>query len=274
MIHFAPEPSGRAVFEAFLRRLLDADWQDPQGPLRLSQNLILADLASSTFFQNTRVLLTALTESNGTVATATGNLNRVFVRQMFDRITLPKPGRESTLAVCKVINEPDVWPLHLARIVGECAGLITRRNKRAQLTRSGRELLPDEQAGSLFRKLFLAYFRKFDLHYDFHLRDVPGIQQTMAVILWRIDTVARNWVPVRGLAPELLLPGVLNQLRQAMLSTYDTEEWILAGYVLEPLWDLGLLERRKASEWPSITDKDHIRVTPLWRKFISFENIP
>jgi hypothetical protein len=28
MIHFAPEPSGRAAFDAFLRRLLAADWGD------------------------------------------------------------------------------------------------------------------------------------------------------------------------------------------------------------------------------------------------------
>ena len=129
-------------------------------------------------------------------------------------------------------------------------------------------------AGSLFRKLFLAYFRKFDLQYGFPLRDVPGIQQTMAVILWRLDTVARDWVSVRGLAPRLLLPGVLTQLRQAMLSPYDTEEWIVAGYVLEPLWDFGLLERRKPSEWRVVTEHDFIRVTPLWRRFISFAMVP
>jgi hypothetical protein len=102
---------------------------------------------------------------------------------------------------------------------------------------------------------------------------VPGIQETMAVVLWRLDTVARDWVSVRGLAPQLLLPGVLAQLHQAMTSTYDTEEWILAGYVLKPLSDLGLLERRKASKWPGITEKDTIRVTALWRKFISFEQV-
>jgi len=47
-------------------------------------------------------------------------------------------------------------------------------------------------------------------------------------------------------------------------------EWILAGYVLDPLFDFGLIERQKSSEWPSITDKDKIRITPLWRKFIGF----
>jgi hypothetical protein len=274
MIQFSPEPSGREASDVFLRSLLAADWQNPQGPLRLSPNLALADLTSAPFFQNTRVLLAALSDSDGTPATATGNLNRVFVRQLFDRISLPQTARQSTLAVCKVINEFDVWPLHLARIVSECAGLVARRKKRFQLTRLGQTLLPDAQAGALFLRLFLAYFRKFDLHYDFHLREVPGIQQTMAVILWRLDAIAGDWVPVRGLAPQLLLPGVMAQLHQAMAYPHDTEEWILTGYVLDPLFDLGLIERRKATEWPNITEHDSIRVTPLWRKFISFAKLP
>ncbi len=79
MIHIAPEPSGSERFNALLRRLLTADWEDPGGPIRLSQTLRLEDLVSTTFFQNARVLLAALAESGGTAATATGNLNRVFV---------------------------------------------------------------------------------------------------------------------------------------------------------------------------------------------------
>jgi hypothetical protein len=274
MIQFSPELSGREGSDAFLRNLLAADWQNPQGPLRLNPNLAFADFKSASFFQNTRVLLTALTDSDATLATATGNLNRVFVRQLFDRIAMPLPARESTLAVCKTINELDVWPLHLARIVSQCAGLIARRNKRFQLTRLGQSLLPEAQAGALFLRLFLAYFRKFDLHYDFHLRDVPGIQQTMAVILWRLDATAGDCVPVRGLAPQLLLPGVLAQLHRAMAYPHDTEEWILAGYVFEPLHDFGLIERQEPTEWPSITEHDFIRVTPLWQKFISFAALP
>lgn len=55
-----------------------------------------------------------------------------------------------------------------------------------------------------------------------------------------------------------------------MVSQYDTEEWILAGYLLNPLFDLGFIERKKKSEWPSVTEKDEIRLTALWRKFIGF----
>ena len=36
------------------------------------------------------------------------------------------------------------------------------------------------------------------------------------------------------------------------------------------MFDFGLIERQKSGEWPSVTEKDEIRITPLWRKFIGF----
>jgi hypothetical protein len=270
MIEFASEPAGPEAFDAFVRRLLVANWEQPDGLLRLSADLKRSDLAGADFLLNTRVFLSALAQEDGAPATATGNLNRAFVSKMFDRLELPDPYRNSIRHVCKVINEVDLWPLHLVRVICECAGLVVRRHKHFQLSKVGRALLPDNQAGALFRKVFLAYFRRFDLHYDFHLRDVPGIQQTMAVILWRLDVVARDWMPVRGLAREILLPGVFLQLHQAMTYPHDTEEWILAGYILDPLFDLGLIERKTRGQWPSVTETDVIRVTALWRQFIQF----
>lgn len=270
MIQFVPEPHGREALDAFLRRLLVADWKAPEGPLRLSADLSLADLAKADFFLNARLFLAALAEEDGAPATATGNLNRVFVGQMFDRLKLLLPYRETIQSYSKVVNEQDVWPLHLARVVSECARLVTRRKKRFHLTKAGRALLPEDQAGTLYRALLLAYFRRFDLRYDFHFRDVPGIQATMAVILWRLDTAARDWTPVRGLAPHILLPLVLSQMHETMAYAYDTEEWILAGYVLDPLFDLGLIETKKSGEWSNVMETDVIRVTALWHKFIRF----
>jgi hypothetical protein len=251
-------------------RLLLANWEDPGGPLRLSESLTLADLAGAVFFANARLFLAALAEDDGVPATASANLNRAFVGRMFSEMVFPQVHRESLLRVSKVINEQDVWPLHLVRVICQCAGAVALRKKRFRLTKAGRALLPDDRAGALYRRLFLAYFRKFDLLYDFRFREAPGIQHTMAVILWRLDTVARGWAPVQGLAPNVLLPGVLEQMRQAMVSPYDKEEWILAGYVLNPLLRLGLIERRKGGEGSHVTEEDSIRVTALWRKFIGF----
>jgi hypothetical protein len=270
MREFSQESADYLVLESFCRSLLDADWEDANSPLRLSQDLAPADLIPSIFLQNTRTLLTELAESEGTAATATGNLNRVFVRRMFDRMSLAQPTRESLLSVCKVMNETDVWALHIVRIVNEIAGLVCRRKKQFQITRLGRELLTDSAAGLLFRKLFITYFQKFDLQYDFPWRKVPGIQQTMAVILWRVGVVARDWVSVHGLAPQILMPNVLTQIHKAMAYPGDKEGWILSGYVLEPLFEFGLIERQKSGEWPGINEDDVIRVTPPWRKFISF----
>ena len=271
MINLAPEPGGPKAFDAFVLRLLQTDWESATGPMRLSASLTLSDLGDAPFLQHTRVLLAGLATDQGTPATATGNLNRAFVGKLFDRLALAKPYRDSIRSVCKVINEQDLWPLHLARVVAELAHLVTRRNKRFQLTRAGQELLTDDQAGALYRRVFLAYFRRFDLQYDFRFRKVPLIQQSMAVILWRLDTVAREWSPMRGLARQILMQSVFGQLHAAMTFPHDTEEWILAGYVLEPLFDLGLIERKSRSKFTAFEKADHIRTSALWRKFISFE---
>ena len=265
---------GLPAFEHFLRYLLAARWELPGGPIQFSDALALKELAEAPLFLNARLLLETLAADGGTPATATGNLNRVFVRRMFDAMTLPKPFRESTLRVCKVINEPDVWRLHEARIVCGCAGLLGCRKKRFSVTKLGRELLAEERAGELYRKLFIAYFRNYNLEYQFRLRSVPGIQETMAVILWRLDAVARDWTPVSGLPEQVLLPSVHQQLRATMISPHDKEEWILSGYVLNALCDFGLIELKNPGELPGIDEKDHIRLAPLWSRFITFFDIP
>jgi hypothetical protein len=235
----------------------------------LSVDLSLADIAKAEFFLNARLFLAALVEEDGAPATATGNLNRAFVGRMFDRLEIPPSARQSITHCCKVLNELDLWALHSVRLVSQCARLVARRKKRFYVTKAGRALLPDDQAGALYHALFLTYFRRFDLGY-LQLRDVPGIQKTVAPIFWRLDTVARDWTPVCGLAPCILLPDVLNEMQEAMASPYDSEEWILATYLLNPLLDFGLIETKKHGEWPGVTEKDVIRVTLLWKKFIRF----
>jgi hypothetical protein len=254
----------------YIQKLLIADWKQTDGPLRLAGDLPLSAFAEADFFNNLRVFLAALDANGGTPTTATGNLNREFVGLMFERLKLDRPYRNSIRTVCKVVNELDLWPLHLVRVIGECAGLVARRRKRFQLTKLGRSLLPDSQAGPLFRNVFIAYFRRFDLRYDCRMRDVPGIQQTISVVLWRLDELVEKNFPVRGLAVQVLLPGVMNQLRRAMTSEYDREDQIFAGYVLNPLRRLGLLETKGRGEWPCVEVEDVIRTTPLWRKFIQF----
>lgn len=273
MIQFTAESGSPESFDDFLCDLLVANWESPDSPLRLSADVGLADLAEADFFFNARLFLTTLAEEGGTPTTMTGNLNRAFVGRIFDRLKLSSLSRKSIQDFCRVLNELDLGALHFARIVSECARLVARRKKRFHVTKAGRALLPDDQAGALYRALFIAYFRRFDLRY-LQLRDVPGIQATVAASLWRLDSVARDWTPVRGLAGCILLPGVLHEMHMAMTYPHDSEEWIVIGYLLDPLLDFGLIETKKRSEWPSVTEKDDIRITALWKKFIRFTRNP
>ncbi len=257
----------------FLVELLRADWEDADGPLRLRADLPLAELERAPHFQNARILLGALIEENGTATTATGNLNRKFAERMFEEMRMPGIWREMARRYNKVFNEADVRDLSLLREVCQYGGLLGRRQKRFRATARGRALVAEDQAGRLYRHLFLTFFRKLDLRSVFLFRDVPGIQETLAVILWRLDLLGRDWTPVSGLAELVLLPPVLEQLRAAMVSEHDTEEWILCGYVLEPLLDFGLIERQKGDEW-SLGKEDTIRLTPLWRRFLQFPLAP
>lgn len=258
----------------FLSELLQADWEEADGPLRLRADLQLAELERAPHFQNARILLQKLVKEKGAATTAAGNLTRSFAGQMLEVMHMPRIWRESTRSVNRVINEADVRDLQLLREVCQMGGLIARRQKRFRATARARALLADDQAGALYRHLFLTFFRELDLRSVFHFRDVPGIQATLAVTLWRLDLLARDWIAIRGLAEEVLLPPVLEQLRAAMFSEFDTEEWILSGYVLESLLDFGLIERQKESEWPCLDEKDAIRVTHLWRRFLQFPPPP
>jgi len=281
MIMPASPPDPHVALQRYVTALLAADWTDPAGPLRLNDNLAPSQLAHAPFFLNVRSLLRTLDADGGTPATATGNLNRAFVWRMFERMAMHDDYRESFRHHYKALNEQELNPLHLVRIVCECGRLIAKRNKRFTITRRGRELLPDDQAGALYRHLFVAHFREFNLGYRFHLRDVAGIQETMAVILWRLAHVARDWTPVQGLAEQVLIPPVFAQLRAAQTHPMDTDEWILAGYALNPLLDFGLIEKQPAGDlprsgrgWPGCDDKDHIRVTALFHRFLSFPDEP
>lgn len=174
---------GLDALNRFLKALHDADWEAPDGVIRFSSDLPLAELGGATFLHNARVFLRALAEEGGAAATTAGNLNRVFVGRRLEQLTLSAAHRESTRRVCKVINEMDGWPLHEARVVAELGRLVARRDRRFVLTKLGRDLLPDERAGALFRHLFIMFFRKLDLRYVARFRDVPEIQQTMAITL-------------------------------------------------------------------------------------------
>ncbi len=64
MISDNPQPGFLKRLEEYCRLLCHADWQDPDGPLRLKRGLSIEDLQDAEFFQNTRQFLLAWNYSN------------------------------------------------------------------------------------------------------------------------------------------------------------------------------------------------------------------
>ena len=103
-----------------LRTLQHAKWGENNCPVKFNTTLSLNEVNSSIFFRNTRLFLQKLLEfHNEITATDKGNLNRAFVKAMFDQIELTEVDKLLSKESNKVLKETDAFPLHIIRIVCE-----------------------------------------------------------------------------------------------------------------------------------------------------------
>src|SRR5438445_9688128 len=84
--------------------------------IRLEPDLADAEISGSAVTANALLLLRRAAETGGLKLTATGNLSRAVVEEMCGIIKAPGYNKTELLRVQKVINEPDVLPLHFIRV--------------------------------------------------------------------------------------------------------------------------------------------------------------
>jgi hypothetical protein len=234
-----PELGGLSPYHTCL--LNYCGWWDEPFPIRLKPNLSFEQVGQTRFLRHVRAFLQAVEDSDGAPTTAQGNLKRVFVAHMLDRMDLEPDYLERMRQVCKVINESDIWPLHIARVVCQVAKLVRKYKKRFVLTRKGRELLPQDQAGALYRCLFHTMFREFNLDYISHHADVPVIQATLPFALYRISQLPLGQDhDIEGLVPIVFVPAVELDISRVW-SREEAPEWLLEDHVLRPLESFGLV---------------------------------
>lgn len=104
-----------------------------------------------------------------------------------------RPGqKEDTIRFNKVLNEHDVRPLHIIRIICELARLVRRRKRKFLVTNKGQQLLGEQKAGELYTLLFRTFFRQFNLSYLDGLPECYGLQGTIAYSLYRLKKVGAS----------------------------------------------------------------------------------
>jgi hypothetical protein len=174
--------------------------------------------------------------------------------------------------VCKAINETDVFPLHVARIVCQTGGLLRPRKGHLAASREAKRLLSDDKAGELYGTLFTALFRKIDLAYfDRTAFEAGGVQATLPYVLYRISRldIGKEY-GILPLSREVFLPAVLEELGPST-QYVDRPAWVLTCRVLRPLGWLGLVDvNRQTGEQPPLLREGTVRRTPLFDEFIRF----
>jgi hypothetical protein len=267
----APDPEMGGLSPEQVSSLIYLDWDNDNFPLKFDSALKLSDLKHSSFFTNTTIFLNTLLEmENEKTATATGNLNRKFIKAVFDKLSLERDYKETILRYNKVLNEDDVLPLSIIRIVCEGADLIDRKSNKFRVVKKYSNLLSEEKAGQLYHLLFISYFRKFNLSYSDRLPELDCLQQTIAYPIFRIGEICKDYQNLEDLPEAILLPAVLQEVKEEIPNrTYI--EWLLGSRIIVPFVELGLLECIYNKEEKGVSEIVKVRKSKLFDKFIRFK---
>jgi hypothetical protein len=250
-----------------VRQLFEADWNDSEGVIRLTPDLAMEDVLDAPFVANAATLLDMARERGGLPATQAGNLGTALVRELLDRFAFVNPATvEVTRSFGSRTWEQDFGELHRLRVVCEMAGLLERRSTRFVLPRGAGRLADPDQAGELFLRLFVTWFRKFNTAYGTRIH-WPELQQQVAFTLVRLQNAAAMWRTAEDLVSDVVLPYARERLR-----THSDADYMprlgLALLVLDPLVGFGLLQRREGSRGRPHFEEFLYRRTPLMERFV------
>jgi hypothetical protein len=253
------------TYESF--SALVAASEPPNGPVRLTADLMPAEQALSPVVQNMRILLRAAATGSGLKLTATGNLTRAVVSEMCDTFAWPGFDRTEAFRFTKVVNEPDFFPLFFLRHLAEAAKLVRRRSGFLRIVPAGRRMLDASAQDSLQALLFHIAFWHTDLSLTGRglLQGWP--QREIGLVLWCLSLAARDWETRERLTRLCTIPinGVLGQ-------DWDKGSFATEAQILRPLWWFGLLDHREEAIEGSRFDKKHFyRKSALFDLFLSFE---
>jgi hypothetical protein len=234
--------------------------------IRLEANLSGTEISGSAVTANALLLLRRAAETGGLKMTATGNLSRAVVEEMFGTIQAPDYDKDELLRFQKVINEPDFLPLHFIRILLQAVKLFRTYRGKLVPTPLGRRMLAAEQHGPLQALLFHVALWHMSLAYfdGYPLDSWP--QSEVGVILWSLSASAHDWLPRETLTRLCATPviGVLE-------SQWDFGSSAMEARILRPLLWFGLLESR--SEGKSATELVESRLyrkAPLFDRSLKF----
>jgi len=207
--------------------------------IRLEPDLADAEICGSAVTANALILLRRAADTGGLKLTATGNLSRAVVEEMCGIIKAPDYDKAELLRFQKVINEPDLLPLHFIRILTQAAKLSRTHRGKLVPTPLGKRILQGKQYGPLQALLFNVAFWHLNLSYFDRYAVNSWPQNEVGVVLWSLSVSTHDWLP-RETLTRLCASPVIGVLE----SQWDFGSSAMEARILRPLVWFGLLESR------------------------------
>lgn len=266
-------PSMKEFTPTELLELRTGGWSGA-GPFRLDEGLPLDELGGAVFLRRVRIFLRLVAERGRVPATAGGRLDPHFVAGLMRPLewspeTLADAVDRSRLVDGRAwLDERDIFPLWILRVVLERAQLLERAGPSFRLTPLGGELAAPAAAGRLFARLFRTALRDVDLRLLDDRAPAPAPIEHRVRALRRIGGTAWTWAAEGELASHLVEvrkpdgPLSVADWREAVLRTRDE--------LIEPLLGFGLLRRRALRAPAGGRPLLQFRKTPLFDRLLRF----
>jgi len=212
-----------------------------------------------------RLMIVRAIAEKGLALTGKGNLSRADVAALFAELDWPGFDRETTLALNKVLNEHDVFPVHMARIVAGEAKLLRRHKGRFLATNRAKVLIGPGQETALYRVVFETLLWRINLAYFDAVAIIDWPQDHIGLVLWSLSVSAQNWMAPGALMPICTLPYGLEPL-----NAFHTPEYAFEARILRQLTHLGLMEARHAIADHPFSRREY-RKAPAFDQLLRFD---
>jgi hypothetical protein len=232
--------------------------------IRLEPSLTMTDLSRSAVTRNALLLLRRAADEGGLKLTATGNLSRSVVSEMFAIMEWPGLDKEGAYQFHNVINEPDFLPLHFVRVLLQGTKLVRVNRDKLVSTRLGKRMLAPERYGALQALLFHIALWHLNLGYFDRNPVQSWPQNNVGIVLWSLSASANDWLHPDKLTRLCTVPviGVLE-------ASWDLGAFAMESRILRPLMWFGLLESRWEGK-AGLGEPPLYRKTPLFDRFLKF----
>ncbi len=257
-----------------IEEMLNCNWEKPDSPVYLRDDLPYSVLQHCNFFYNARQFLLTLQKAGEFELTRNQFLKRKAVNLLLKQTRWPEGHIDNIRKYKEYIDETDELTLHGIRLLVDIAGLTHQTDdNRYLLNESRQDLLKEENSGKLYRTLVSAYFKEMDMAYLGTSLEIPQLQYSIPFIIYQLTVHAQNWTPIEDLLPEILLFSVKIELDLMNMDGIDISKDLLSEDLFASLERFCLVETRKVSEPDPdepINHPDQLRITPLLEKFIEF----